>query len=107
MPASITICTQTAKQSTSSTNTILLNPTPSYSTLLHPTQHYSILLNTTPSYSTLMKWSNILLYSGLAVLLAGAVMSMLKLQPYSDYVLIAGALLVIFRGAVKSRENNS
>ena len=45
-----------------------------------------------------------MLYIGLTVLLAGAVMSVLKLQPYSDYVLVAGALLVIFRGAVKSRE---
>jgi hypothetical protein len=51
-----------------------------------------------------MKWSNILLYGGLAVLLTGAIMSVLKLQPYSDYVLVAGAVLVIFRGAVKSRE---
>ena len=51
-----------------------------------------------------MKWSNILLYIGLTVLLAGAIMSILKLQPDSDYVLVAGALLVIFRGAVKSRE---
>lgn len=51
-----------------------------------------------------MKWSNILLYCGLAVLLAGAIMSILKLQPYSDYVLVAGAVLIIFRGAVKSRE---
>lgn len=51
-----------------------------------------------------MKWSNILLYIGLTMLLAGTVMSILKLQPYSDYVLVAGALLVIFRGVVKSRE---
>jgi hypothetical protein len=51
-----------------------------------------------------MKWSNILLYIGLTVLLAGAVLSYLKLQPYSDYVLVAGALVIIFRGAVKSRE---
>lgn len=51
-----------------------------------------------------MKWSNILLYSGLSILLAGAIMSVFKLQPYSDYVLITGAVLIIFRGAVKSRE---
>ena len=37
------------------------------------------------------------------VLLAGAVMSVLKWQPYSDYVLVAGAILVIFRGALRSR----
>ena len=51
-----------------------------------------------------MKWSNILLIVGLIVLLVGAVMSVLKMQPYSDYVLVAGAVLVIFRGALKSRE---
>lgn len=51
-----------------------------------------------------MKWSNVLLIAGLAVLLAGAGMSVLKLQPYSDYVLVAGALLVLFRGAVRNRE---
>lgn len=51
-----------------------------------------------------MKWSKILLIVGLLVLLAGAILSVLKLQPYSDYVLIAGALLVIFRGALRNRE---
>lgn len=51
-----------------------------------------------------MKWSNILLVIGLAVLLAGCVMSYMKLQPYSDYVLVAGAVIVIFRGALRSRE---
>ena len=52
-----------------------------------------------------MKWSNIMLIVGMVVLVAGAVMSIMKLQPYSDYVLVTGAVLVIFRGAVKSREN--
>jgi hypothetical protein len=52
-----------------------------------------------------MKWSSILLIAGLVVLIAGAIMSIMKLQPYSDYVLVAGAVLVIFRGAVKSRED--
>ncbi len=51
-----------------------------------------------------MKLSNILLAIGLAVLLAGCVMSYMKLQPYSDYVLVAGAVIVIFRGALRSRE---
>ena len=51
-----------------------------------------------------MKWSNILLIIGMVVLIAGAVMSIMKLQPYSDYVLIAGALIIIFRGAVRNRE---
>ena len=52
-----------------------------------------------------MKWSNILLIIGLAILIAGAIMSLMKLQPYSDYVLVAGAVVIIFLGAIKSREN--
>ena len=52
-----------------------------------------------------MKWSNILLIIGLAILIAGAIMSLMKLQPYSDYVLVTGAVVIIFRGAIKSREN--
>ena len=52
-----------------------------------------------------MKWSNILLIVGLLVLLAGAILSVMKMQPYSDYVLVAGAVLVILRGAVKNRES--
>lgn len=51
-----------------------------------------------------MKWSNILLITGMLMLVAGAVMSIIKLQPYSDYVLIAGAVIIIFRGAVRNRE---
>ena len=54
-----------------------------------------------------MKWSNILLIVGMVVLIAGAVMSILKLQPYSDYVLVTGAVLLIFRGALKNREREN
>jgi hypothetical protein len=53
-----------------------------------------------------MKWSNILLIIGLVVLIAGAVMSVMKLQPYSDYVLVAGAVLIILRGAIRQREKD-
>lgn len=49
------------------------------------------------------KWSNILLIVGLALLLVGAVLSMTK-QQYADYVLVAGAVVVVFRGALRSRE---
>lgn len=49
-----------------------------------------------------MKWNNLLLIIGLMVLMTGAVMSCLNLQPYSDYVLVAGALLVILRGALRN-----
>lgn len=51
----------------------------------------------------MMKWSNILLIAGLLVLVAGAVMSIMNLQPYSDYVLVCGAVLIIFRGALRNR----
>ena len=53
-----------------------------------------------------MKWSNILLIIGMVVLITGAIMSIMKLQPYSDYVLVAGAIIVIFRGAIKHREKD-
>lgn len=53
-----------------------------------------------------MKWSSILLIVGMLVLIAGAILSIMDIRPYSDYVLVAGAILVIFRGAVKNRENN-
>ena len=54
-----------------------------------------------------MKWSNILLITGMLMLVAGAVMSIIKLQPYSDYVLIAGAVIIIFRGAIRNREKEN
>lgn len=53
-----------------------------------------------------MKWSNILLIMGMAILIIGAVLSLMKVQPYSDYVLIAGAVVIIFRGAVRARERD-
>lgn len=53
-----------------------------------------------------MKWSNILLIVGMAILIVGAVLSLMKVQPYSDYVLIAGAVVIIFRGAVRARERD-
>lgn len=53
-----------------------------------------------------MKWSNILLIVGMLVLVVGAVLSIMDIRPYSDYVLVVGAIIVIFRGAVKNRENN-
>lgn len=52
----------------------------------------------------IMKWSNVLLITGLVVLVAGAVMSILEIQPYSDYVLVVGAVLVVFRGALRNRD---
>lgn len=53
-----------------------------------------------------MKLSNILLIVGMAILIIGAVLSLMKVHPYSDYVLIAGAVVIIFRGAVRARERD-
>lgn len=53
-----------------------------------------------------MKPSQILLICGLVVLLAGCIMSICGIEPYADYVLVAGALLIIFRGGLRARERN-
>ena len=52
------------------------------------------------------KTSDIMLIIGLVILLAGAVMSYLKFEPYADYTLVAGAVVVIFRGAFRARERD-
>ncbi len=53
-----------------------------------------------------MKKSNIFLISGMIVLVIGAVLSVCKVQPYANYVLIAGAVLIIIRGALRTRERD-
>jgi len=52
------------------------------------------------------KWrtSQIMMACGLAVLLVGCVLSYMKIEPWADYVLVAGAVIVVFRGAIRSRE---
>ena len=51
-----------------------------------------------------MKLSNILLIIGLAILAVGAALSLAKIEPYADYVLIAGAVIVVIRGFVRNHE---
>ena len=51
-----------------------------------------------------MKKSNIILIVGFAILLVGSGMSIAKIEPYADIVLIVGALLVIARGFVRTHE---
>lgn len=54
-----------------------------------------------------MKWSKILLIIGALVLVIGAVMSQLEtFNSYSNYVLVAGAVIMFFRGAVRYRERD-
>ena len=54
-----------------------------------------------------MKWSKILLIAGGVVLLAGAVLSVCGMEPWANYVLIAGAAIIIIRGAVRVREKDA
>ena len=53
-----------------------------------------------------MSWSKILLIAGGVVLLAGAVLSICAVEPWANYVLIAGAVSIIIRGAVRVREKD-
>lgn len=53
-----------------------------------------------------MSWSKMLLIAGGVVLLAGAVLSICGVEPWANYVLIAGAVIIIIRGAVRVREKD-
>lgn len=53
-----------------------------------------------------MKKSTILLIVGMLILIIGAVLSVLEVRPYSDYVLVVGALVIVVRGALRSRERD-
>jgi hypothetical protein len=51
-----------------------------------------------------MKLSSIILIIGLVILAVGASLSLAKIEPYADYVLIAGAIVVIARGFIRNHE---
>ena len=53
-----------------------------------------------------MKLSSIILIIGLIILAVGAGLSVAKIEPWADYVLIAGAIVVIIRGFVRNHERN-
>ena len=53
-----------------------------------------------------MKLSSIILIIGIVILAAGAALSVAKIEPYADYVLIAGALVVIARGFIRNHEKD-
>ena len=53
-----------------------------------------------------MKKSKLLLIIGMVTLLVGAVLAILDKEPAADYVLVAGAVLIIFRGAFRARERD-
>ena len=52
-----------------------------------------------------MKKSTIILIIGLVILAVGAGLSVAKIEPWADYVLIAGAIVVIIRGFVRNHED--
>ena len=53
-----------------------------------------------------MKKSTIILIIGLIILAVGAGLSVAKIEPWADYVRIAGAVVVIIRGFVRNHEKD-
>ena len=53
-----------------------------------------------------MKKSSIILIIGLVILAVGAGLSIAKIEPWADYVLILGAVIVIARGFVRTHEKD-
>ena len=53
-----------------------------------------------------MKLSNIILIIGMVILAVGAALSVAKIEPWADYVLIAGAIVVIARGFIRNHEKD-
>ena len=53
-----------------------------------------------------MRKSSIILIVGLVILAVGAGLSIAKIEPWADYVLIAGAVVVISRGFMRNHERD-
>ena len=53
-----------------------------------------------------MRKSSIILIIGLIIVAVGAALSVAKIEPWADYVLIAGAIVVIIRGFVRNHERD-
>ena len=53
-----------------------------------------------------MRKSTIILIIGLAIVAVGAGLSIAKIQPYADYVLISGAAVIIIRGFIRNHEKD-
>lgn len=53
-----------------------------------------------------MKPSMIVLIIGMLVLAVGAGLSIAKIEPWADYVLIAGAVIVVIRGFIRNHERD-
>ncbi len=53
-----------------------------------------------------MRISTIILIIGLVIVAVGAALSVAKIEPYADYVLVAGALVVFARGFIRNHERD-
>ena len=53
------------------------------------------------------KLKNIFLIAGMVLLLIGAILSIMQYQPWANYVLIAGAALIIIRGFIRADNNKN
>lgn len=51
-----------------------------------------------------MRKSSIILIIGMVILGIGAALSVAKIEPWADYVLIAGAVVVVIRGFIRNQE---
>ena len=52
-----------------------------------------------------MRKSSIIMIIGLVILAVGAALSIAKIEPYADYVLITGAVVIIIRGFIRNHED--
>ena len=53
-----------------------------------------------------MRKSSVILIVGLVILAVGAALSVAKIEPWADYILITGAIVVIIRGFIRSHERD-
>ena len=53
-----------------------------------------------------MKLSTIILIIGAVIVAVGAGLSLAKIEPYADYVLLTGAGIIILRGFVRNHEKD-
>jgi positive regulator of sigma E activity len=53
-----------------------------------------------------MRKSSIILIIGLVILAVGAALSVAKIEPWADYVLLVGAAVVIIRGFIRNHEKD-
>ena len=51
-----------------------------------------------------IKLSTIILVIGMVILAVGAGLSVAKIEPWADYVLILGAAVVVIRGFIRNHE---